>query len=397
MDAEIIAIGTELTSGAKLDTNSQWLSLQLADLGIPVTYHTTVADDLEANVDVLRDAVQRVDLVVVTGGLGPTQDDLTRFALAQLLDAELSPHAPSLAFIERFFQTRGRVMPETNRVQALFPAGAEPLENPIGTAPGIWCTVPRAGRTECRLACLPGVPSEMHRMFFEQVRPRLPGGRIVIRRARINCFGIGESATEELLGNLTERGRDPEIGITAHEATITLRIIAHGMNEEECLHKINTASAEIRRRLPQYVFGVEDEELEDVVVRELISRGESLATIEVGTGGLLAQRLAHVPDADQCFRHGTVLSKIGPGIIETALSARTRHRTDHVLVVGAEQFDPGPAGTAVSSIPIVLASGELTPRRIHVDWSGNPAITRVRATKTALNFLRRRLLAADRQ
>src|SRR5690606_23866924 len=132
MFAEIIAIGTELTSGQKLDTNSQWLSLELAELGIPVHWHTTVADDLVANVQALRIAADRADLVLITGGLGPTLDDLTRDALAQLAGVELVLHQPSLDFIEGFFQRRGREMPARNRVQAMFPVGAEPLANPIG-------------------------------------------------------------------------------------------------------------------------------------------------------------------------------------------------------------------------------------------------------------------------
>ena len=151
MKAEIIAIGTELTSGQKLDTNSQWLSLELAELGIPVHWHTTVADDMDENVQALRIAADRADIVLITGGLGPTLDDLTRDALAQLAGVELVLHPPSLDFIEGFFQQRGRAMPERNRVQALFPSGSEPLVNPIGTAPGIWMEVPRSSGA-CRIA-----------------------------------------------------------------------------------------------------------------------------------------------------------------------------------------------------------------------------------------------------
>src|SRR5690606_13579445 len=160
------------------------------------------------------------------------------------------------------FAGRGRSMPQRNEIQAMFPAGSEPLANPIGTAPGIWLEHRTAAGRLCRFAAMPGVPSEMHRMFVEQVRPRLPMSGAVIRRARLNCFGIGESDTEQLLGDLTARGRDPEVGITAHEATITLRISAHGRTPQECDERIAEAAGQARRLLGHYVYGIEDEELE---------------------------------------------------------------------------------------------------------------------------------------
>src|SRR3954451_10973168 len=155
MIAEIISIGSELTSGQNLDTNSQWLSRRLAEIGIPVTYHTTVADDLDANVEVFRTAARRAGLVLATGGLGPTQDDLTREALARATGIELVLHEPSLAHIRAMFAQRGRVMPDRNSVQAMVPAGAEPIPNDRGTAPGIWMRLGAA-----RVAAMPGVPSE---------------------------------------------------------------------------------------------------------------------------------------------------------------------------------------------------------------------------------------------
>src|SRR6266478_3238031 len=141
MRAEIISIGSELTTGQNLDTNAQWLSLRLAEIGIPVLWHTTIADDLDANRDAFRLATQRAQLVIATGGLGPTQDDLTREVLAQVAGVELVFDEPSFAHIREMFARRGRAMPERNRVQALFPAGAEPIPNPNGTAPGVWMTI----------------------------------------------------------------------------------------------------------------------------------------------------------------------------------------------------------------------------------------------------------------
>ena len=184
-------------------------------------------------------------------------------------------------------------MPERNRVQALFPAGSDMLPNPRGTAPGIWMKVPRKGKTEpALLAALPGVPSEMKRMFEKEVQPRLPLGNRVIRRAQIHCFGVGESTAEEMLGDLTARGGDPDIGITVHEATITLRITAHGETPQHCEEKIETARQEIRRRMGRLVFGEGEEELHDVVVRLLRQSQQTLCTAESGTGGLLSYRLS---------------------------------------------------------------------------------------------------------
>ncbi|MGE3313822.1 MAG: CinA family nicotinamide mononucleotide deamidase-related protein, partial [Planctomycetaceae bacterium] len=307
MHAEIVAIGTELTSGEKLDTNSQWLSVELAGLGIPVRYHTTVADDLEAMLGVLRDAVNRSDVVLISGGLGPTLDDLTRQALADLTQTSLVLDEASLETIRSFFTRHRREMPERNRIQAMFPENAEAIPNPRGTAPGIWMTVSRKGNdTPCIVAAMPGVPSEMRPMFRDSIAPRLPSTGMVIRRARINTFGVGESKAEEMLGDLTARGRDPEIGITAHEATITLRIAAHGRSVDECASKIEAARSAIRQKMGRLVFGEEDDELEHIVVQLLNERGLTLSTVESGSNGVLAQRLAAVAGADSCLRGSLV-------------------------------------------------------------------------------------------
>jgi nicotinamide-nucleotide amidase len=388
MDAEIIAVGSEITSGAKLDTNSQWLSLQLAELGITTRFHTTVADDLEAHVQVISIAMNRADLIVMTGGLGPTLDDLTREALAQAAETGLELDPESLREIERFFRSRGREMPARNRIQAMFPHGATPLPNPIGTAPGIWMSLRRKDGTVCEVAALPGVPSEMKKMYFEQVVPRLRAGQHVIRRARINCFGLGESHTEELLGDLTARGRDPEIGITAHDATITLRIVAHGTSEEECRRKIDQASQQIREKLGDYVFGVEDEELQDIVIREMNSRHLTFATLECGTCGLLAEHTASVDGAATCYRAGAVLPAMtdSPGVLAEKLRKETG--ADLVLYVGPESIESDADERPVSVIPIGVIGNGIESTSEVIRWSGNPDITRARAMKAALNLLR---------
>ncbi|MFQ5733071.1 MAG: CinA family nicotinamide mononucleotide deamidase-related protein [Planctomycetaceae bacterium] len=410
MHAEIVAVGSELTTGAKLDTNSQWLSLALADRGIPTHFHTTVADDLAEMTGVLRAAVDRSDLVLVTGGLGPTLDDLTRQALAELMQRELVLHEPSLKHIRGLFARRNRPMPERNRIQAMFPEGCEPIFNPRGTAPGIWMTVSRNRRDgDCLLAAMPGVPSEMKRMFQSEVGPRLPRGDVVIRRARVNCFGIGESTAEELLGELTARGRDPEVGITVHEATITLRVTAHGTSADDCDRKIVETKREIRERLGTVVFGEEDDELEHVVMRLLGERGQSLATAESGTGGLLCFRLSETRGHRDCYSGGlvaaneqsllslleaggTVSPASRPRLARIAAEAtRRRFSADYALaVLDCPDFDPDDTQQKANSTFVALAaSGDV--KVAPVTLFGDPAIRKSRTVKAALDLLRTKL------
>jgi nicotinamide-nucleotide amidase len=430
MHAEIISVGTELTTGAMLDTNSQWLSLELAAIGIPVHFHTTVADHVDAMVGVLRTAAERSDLIVLTGGLGPTLDDLTRQALAGVLGTELVLDVKSLEFIRSLFARHNREMPERNSIQAYFPAGSEPISNPRGTAPGIWAAIQRTGdRPPCLFAALPGVPHEMKRMFVKEVVPRLPGGNQVIQRARINCFGVGESKAEEMLGDLTARGRDPEIGITVHEATITLRIVAHGKSADECRAKIDGAKAAIRERMGEQVFGEEDEELEHVVVRLLNERGLSFAAAEIGTGGLLTRRITEVAGHDRCFRGGiaapaldaisSVLANVSdaPGlqqelpldagvdsesksgeharIVAITKSCRERFGADFALFVGEfPAYDPEDTSREAPKSHVAMV-GDGVSRVVDYTFLGDLTLNKSRAAKIALNLLRLHLLRSQ--
>lgn len=400
MQAEIIAIGSELTNGEKLDTNSQWLSTELAAVGIPTHFHTTIADNLDEIVAQFRLSASRSDLVLITGGLGPTLDDLTRQAMAGLTGAELVLDEESLEIIESMFQKRSREMPARNRIQAMFPQGSEPIKNEHGTAPGIWMTVPREnGSGSCHIAAMPGVPSEMKPMFFESVLPRLIRGTSVIRFARINCFGVGESKTEELLGDITSRGRDPEVGITAHEATITLRIKAMGESNEDCEQKITATYEEIRARLGDYIFGYEDEELEHVVVTLLNEGKLSVATSECGTGGLLSYRLTEVAGAEQCFKGGQVLAQQHPfdadGALMLAKSTREKQGTDFGLAILLDLNQSWQDRDSAPQAFVALAAAEGAWVE-EIGLTVNRAIAKSRITKAALDLLRRKLLKIER-
>lgn len=409
MQAEIIAIGSELTSGAKLDTNSQWLSEALSGIGIPVCYHSTMADDRAAMLEVFQTAARRSDLVLITGGLGPTLDDLTRELMAELIGAELVIHEPSLEFIREMFTKRGRRMPERNDIQAMFPDGSEPLDNPIGTAPGIWLDIPRDGRSDCRMAAMPGVPSEMKRMYLEQVLPRLSGGDRVIRRSCLHCFGEGESAIEEMLGDLTARDRNPEVGITASKATITLRINVHGKSVEECDGLLAETESMICDKLGDLIFGRDDDTLEDAVTELLSKQRRTLATVEAGTRGMLGQMISTARSSDECYLGGVVVSGTG-GLGSTLgmsadelshliseesarqMARHCRERFDADYAMAITPFSKPAADDEISTAYVALAGPDYDKVRRHMILN-DMSIARPRAAKHVLNMLRLHLLS----
>ena len=310
MHAEIIAIGDEIISGQHLDTNSPWLSQRLEELGVRVLYHSTVGDELEPARDVFRRAIDRADIVISTGGLGPTADDLTRDALAQATGRQLELYPQALEHIRSLFARRKREMPKQNEVQAMFPAGSRMIANPHGTAPGIDLEVPRPGKCACRFFALPGVPAEMIEMWNATLAPEIgamAAGQKVIRRRKINCFGAGESQIEAMLPDLIRRGRTPTVGITASKTTISLRITAEGPTEAECNALIEPTAATIDKCLGTLVFGEGDEELQHVVVRLLRERKKTLATVEWGTAGLIADWLGEVAESNKGFLGGLVV------------------------------------------------------------------------------------------
>jgi nicotinamide-nucleotide amidase len=412
MNAEIIAIGDEIVSGLHLDTNSPWLSQRLEELGVRVLYHSTVGDELEPCRDVFRRAIERADIVISTGGLGPTADDLTRDALARATGRQLELYPEALEHVRSMFASRKREMPKQNEIQAMFPAESRVIANPNGTAPGIDLEVPRAGKCDCRFFALPGVPAEMIEMWNATLRPEigaLAAGQKVIRRRKINCFGAGESQIEAMLPDLIRRGNTPTIGITASKTSISLRITAEGPNEEACNALIEPAAATIYNCLGNLVFGEGDDELQHVVVRLLLERGKTLATVEWGTAGLVAYWLGEVSESDKVFLSGMVVRH--PEILASELeinrdssqnqqtqsednaksmaaACRQRFGADYALAVGCfPRFDPR------EPIPVYLALADANGVTVKsIPYAGHPATLRIYIAKHALNMLRLKLL-----
>jgi nicotinamide-nucleotide amidase len=397
-----------LTTGQRLDTNSQWLAERLLEIGVPVAFHTTVGDSLADNVLVFRQACERAEIVVASGGLGPTADDLTRHALAELAGVPLVQDDTSLAHIMALFSRRKREMPPANVIQAQFPQGAQPIHNPHGTAPGIDIAIPCAVGKPARIFCLPGVPAEMKEMWSASVAPAIQsllGVKRSICHYRLKCFGVGESDLEAMLPDLIARDRYPLVGITVNQATITLRITAAGETQQDARAAMEPTVKTIRECLGDLIFGDEDDELQDVVGRNLRARRETLAVVEWGTAGTISKWLSTSRDAAGAFEGGVVLSNhvaaqamtgassesgIDQGfnspwfVKELAQSGRERFGTDWVLAIGPV---PLPAQEQYVYFALATKDGAATKA---VPFVGHPSILIERTAKVALDWLRKR-------
>ncbi len=413
MIAEIVAIGSELVSGQALDTNSQWLSRSLGALGIKVHFHTSLGDDLAENFDAMRIALSRADLVITSGGLGPTQDDLTREALARVAGVPLIEHAESLAAIVAMFAARNRPMAERNRVQALLPEGSEALPNRCGTAPGVWMAVgPRW------VACLPGVPNELKVMFDEQVAPRLRSLGVVsktIVHRKINLFGRGESEIEAAALDLTARGRVPEVGITVSDATISFRIVGQGTTEAEARVSTEATAVTIYERFGNMIVGEGNEDIVDSLIRLLFKTGSTLAVAESCTGGLIARQITAIPDVSPVFpggvvsysnqvkvdilgvpselieAHGAVSAEVAEAM---ARGVRDRfHASLGLAVTGVAGPGGGSVEKPVGLVYLGLATaGTVESRKLELGPEQPRHVIQSRAAKSAMNWARLRLM-----
>ena len=399
MKAEIIAIGSELTCGARLDTNSQWLSIELEGRGWTIQRHTTVADDRAAMIRIYQEAAKRSRLVLITGGLGPTLDDITRDTLAEAFNQPLIEDADSLHHIESLFQSRGREMPERNKVQALRPENSVSIHNAHGTATGILMNL---SDPECTIAVLPGVPTEMKRMFLEQLTDHLPTSTVFVKRSTVRTFGYGESDAERLLGDLTARGRNPEVGITASQAVITLSVTARAGSYDECDMLADGVKEDIRTRLGDAVFGEGEIELHEVVGQQLLDKGLSIALLEgPTTGGLIGQWLTETEEIASRVSY----SRLFPTAMSLSNTATPddKEAWEPALRMQAEKLlDDGTADYVIMSSPTylvhesgvrqqkgsVIVAGKNLNVIQDVSMTGNLAIFRNRAARSALNQLR---------
>lgn len=413
MIAAIISTGDELVNGQLVDTNSAWLSEELARVGIGVQEHISLGDDPAMLKKHLARLASEVDFVLCSGGLGPTADDLTRFAIAELLGVELVCHAGSLAKIEGIFRKFGRVMPETNRLQAMFPAGCGVLDNSCGTAPGI-----RAELRGTAMFFMPGVPSEMKAMYASGVLPELnqrvaASGGAVIRMRTLHTMGLGESMLGEKIIDLMARGRNPVVNTNAGAGIVKLRIRASAADAATADSMIAEAEADIRRRVGEFIWGVDNETLPGLVMAGLLAQGATLATVESCTGGLIAKELTDLPGSSNVFVGGWCVysnamkqSQIG---VEAALleqygavseqvagqlaqKGRLLAGSDYCLATtGIAGPDGGTETKPVGLVYIALAGPDGQVIVEKTNFSGSRDFIRHRSVNYGLNLLRKRL------
>lgn len=421
MRAAILSIGDELTLGQAAETNARWLAAQLAARSILSIEHRTVADDRSAIAAAMRELCARADIIVATGGLGPTADDLTREALADVVtpNQALVSDDAQLERLRRLFAKRGRAMPALNAKQALRPATGRFLPNPHGTAPGLTAAVALDARSVA-IFCLPGPPREMQPMFADHVVPALPQSQNdrVLLAASLHEYGLGEAEAAERLGELMERDRNPTVGTTASDAIISGRVRVEGPRSFA-----ERAIAETLSRIEQawhpYAFGRNDESLPAAVGSLMRQHRATLATAESCTGGWLGKLIVDVPGSSEYYlggwvtysnemktaalgvpgeaieRFGAVSAPVAEALAQGALA---KSGADHALsITGVAGPDGGTADKPVGTVFISLASrmpaGDSPIVRLF-RFAGDRLTIRDRAVKTALQMLRFKLINA---
>jgi nicotinamide-nucleotide amidase len=304
MKAEIIAIGSELLLGQIIDTNSSYIAKRLAENGIELVQTTTVGDDLQQMKEVIREAADRSQIVITTGGIGPTEDDLTREVIAEVFQRPLTFQPHLMEQIEALFKKRGFRMVESNRKQAYIPKGSIPIENPKGTAPGFIVE-----HSNGSIISIPGVPPEMEYLMENTVIPylrkRFDLKDEVIQYRVLRACGLGESAIGLQIKDLMKEGRNPSVGTLASIGDIRIRITAKAENPEEASNLIQKMEQEIRKRLGVLIYGVDNETLQGNIARELEKLNLTLSVVETYTGGIISQKLASTGSTS--FVQGVVL------------------------------------------------------------------------------------------
>jgi nicotinamide-nucleotide amidase len=435
MQAIILSVGDELVLGQTVDTNSAFLSAQLARHGISTVYHCTVADDQASIAESIRSAAGRADVIIVTGGLGPTEDDLTRQGLADALDVALVEDPASIDQLNAFFAGRGKTPSPNNMVQALHPQGSTMIENTCGTAPGI-----KAQLAGSAIYVTPGVPSEMRAMFELSIGPRLwadpatssanptgkPAAGRFIRSAKVNTFGLGESLAAQRLGSLMARGRNPQVGTTVTDGVISVRIRSEGDDESSVEQALNDTLAQVETLLGPLCFGRDEQTLQDDLVHKLREHKLTLATAESCTGGLIGKRVTEVSGSSEIYLGGWItysnqmkIAQLGvpealiaehgavSQEVARAMASGTLTHSGADLAVGITGIAGPGGGTAQKPVGTVWlglawqeagrpgagrAEAGANTEAVLLQLSGDRSTVRDRATKHALQRLRFHLL-----
>jgi nicotinamide-nucleotide amidase len=404
MVIEVVAVGTELLLGQVVNSNAATIGAALAAGGLDAHFQQVVGDNEKRIADCLQVALERSDGVIVTGGIGPTQDDLTREALARLTGRPLVRNVAYVEELERRFARLGRDLPPSNLRQADHPEGSIQLPNPKGTAPGIY--LEHRGRP---IFVLPGVPEEMEWMLHHEVMPRLAryGEGVVVSRV-VRTWGLPESAVAEILDDLYRGSTNPSIAFLASGGEIKVRITAKSSDPATAQEMIDPVESEVRRRLGDAVFGVDDETVEEVLHRELAERGWTVGTAESATGGLVAARITSVPGSSQVFRgslvayaadlkerllavHASTVDRHGvvseETAIEMALGARGLLSVDVAIAVTGSA-GPDPQEQEVGTMVLAVSTPEDTAART-LRLPGDRERVRTYAATAALHLARR--------
>jgi nicotinamide-nucleotide amidase len=410
MHIEIICTGDEVLTGKTVNTNFSYISQKLEDVGLSVRWGTTVGDDRDTLLQAFLAAGQRADAVIVNGGLGPTVDDLSQEVAARAAGVELVLHEGWLARMEERFRQRGRFMPPNNRKQALLPAGAELIDNPIGTACGFALDIGKA-----RFYFTPGVPRELYRMLEEQILPRLlarSGQQTTIYLKRFHSYGLGESHVDELLKGVEEFAPDGgvKLGFRTHYPQLETKLTVRGRDMDDVQRKLTPVAQEVRKRLGNFIVAEDDQTLEGVVLDQLTARRGSLVVVETFTGGQIAARLAPLRGAEAVFRRGAVARSVADLCATVGLStppsadgftpemaaavasaARQQAGATHGLAVLVD-LDDGPDRNDFGGVIClaVATADDVATRRSRI--AGGREWVRLGAVEMGLDGLRRYLL-----
>ena len=415
LSAEIIAIGSELLTPERTDTNSLWLTAKLNEIGIEVKLKTVVGDDSQRLEETIRDAFKRSNVVVTTGGLGPTEDDITRACAAQAVGRELILQPQLVEELRSKFARMQRPMPEINQRQAYLIEGAEVLSNPNGSAPGMLFIRAEAETAEQFLVILPGPPREMKPMFENFVLPRLrrKAGEIVVKRRVLRVAGLGESAVDEQIAPIYKQYENVQTSILFNRSEIEIWLIAQAKSDSDAQKLLDEVAGKINEKLGAAVFAQRGELMEEVIAGMLTERKQTLALAESCTGGLIAERLTEIPGSSAFFiegviayanqskirmlgvpaeligKHGAVSAEVAEAMAE---NLRVEAATDFAIsVTGIAGPDGGTEEKPVGTVFIGYSDKwETTHRRLHLP--GDRHLIRWRSSQAALDLLRRQLI-----